>query len=88
MSDIMSNMRTVSIREAQRNFKALIDEVESGGEVRITKRGQVVARIGPATPEGLEWPDTMARLHARFPDGPPPGKPCSEIVVESREERF
>lgn len=32
----------------------------------------------------VEWPDFQARLNRIFPDGPPPGKPLSEIVVEGR----
>ena len=34
----------------------------------------------------VPWPDFAARLAKIFPDGPPPGKPLSEIVSEGRGE--
>lgn len=35
---------------------------------------------------GVPWPDFAARQAKLFPDGPPPGKPLSEIVSEGRGE--
>jgi len=32
----------------------------------------------------VAWPDFEARRKRIFPDGPPPGKPLSEIVDEGR----
>jgi hypothetical protein len=34
----------------------------------------------------VEWPDFEARQKLIFPNGPPPGKPLSEIVSEGRGE--
>lgn len=40
-------MRTVSVAEARRNLKALLDEVSAGGEIAVVRRGQEVARLIP-----------------------------------------
>ncbi len=40
-------MRTVGVFEAKNRLTALLDEVEGGGEVLITRRGRPVARLVP-----------------------------------------
>jgi prevent-host-death family protein len=40
-------MHTVGVFEAKNRLTALIDEVEGGGEVIITRRGKPVARLAP-----------------------------------------
>lgn len=85
LTDSMSGMKTVTVREAQRHFKALLEAVKQGQEVEVTCRGVVVARIGPPSTKKVEWPDTMARLRELFPEGPLSGEPASRAVVELRE---
>jgi prevent-host-death family protein len=41
-------MHTVGVLEAKTKLAALLDEVEEGGEVTITRRGKPVARLVPA----------------------------------------
>ncbi len=41
-------MHTVGVFEAKNQLTALLDEVEGGGEVVITRRGKPVARLVPA----------------------------------------
>ncbi len=43
-------MHRVQIVEAKARFSALLAEVEAGGEVEITRRGKVVARLVPDKP--------------------------------------
>lgn len=43
-------MHTVGVFEAKNRLTALLDEVEQGGEVLITRRGKPVARLVPAQP--------------------------------------
>ncbi len=43
----MAEPREISMRDANQGFAQLIREVESGGEVVITRRGEAVARIVP-----------------------------------------
>lgn len=40
-------MHTVGVFEAKNRLTALLDEVEDGGEVLITRRGKPVARLVP-----------------------------------------
>jgi prevent-host-death family protein len=40
--------KTVSLRDANQRFAAIVREVEGGAEYVITRRGQPVARISPA----------------------------------------
>lgn len=42
-------MRTVTATEASRSFAALLDEVERGETVVVTRGGKRVASIGPAS---------------------------------------
>lgn len=41
-------MHIMTATEASRSFAALLDEVEGGGTVVITRGGRRIARIGPA----------------------------------------
>lgn len=43
-------MHMVGVFEAKTRLTALLDEVEEGGEVLITRRGKPVARLVPAEP--------------------------------------
>ena len=89
MYDIVSNMTTATTREVQRGLSEILDRVERGEEITITRRGKVVARLvpatPPATPKEIVWPDFEARLRALFPDGPLPGPSMCEIVLEGRD---
>jgi prevent-host-death family protein len=40
-------MHTVGVFEARNRLTALLDEVENGGEVIITRRGRPIARLAP-----------------------------------------
>ena len=42
-------MRTVTATEASRSFAALLDKVEAGETVVVTRGGRRIASIGPAT---------------------------------------
>lgn len=91
MSNTMFNMKTATIREVQHGLSSVLRRVQRGEEITITKRGKAVAKVVPVmTPKKrkVEWPDFSGRMKRLFPDGPPPGKPTSEIVMEMREDRF
>lgn len=70
-------MRTTGIFEAKQNFSALIDAVEAGEEVRITRHGREVVRMLPVerkpllTPEQIEKELTaLDELRSRVKPGP------------------
>lgn len=41
-------MRTITATEASRNFSGLLDLVEAGETVRITRGNEPIAEVGPA----------------------------------------
>ncbi len=59
---------TVSIRELQQNLKRVIDQVEHGQVIEVTRRRRPVARLTPVRSTGplSPWPDLDARAHAVF----------------------
>ncbi len=62
MSCNMHDMKKVPVRGLQREIKAILDRVERGESVEITRRGRPVARLVPAKPARAEpWPDLAAR---------------------------
>ena len=83
----MYHMKTATVREIRNEFAKILNWVEDGEQVEITKRKRVVARLVPvkAKPKKLEWPDFEARRARTFPNGVK-GKPVSEILDEARGE--
>jgi len=57
--------RRLTATEAKARILALLDEVESGDEVEITKHGRTVARLVPATgPNALKASQTGVAMTA------------------------
>lgn len=82
-------MKEVNVRHVQHHLASLLEAVERGEKVRITRRGKVVAQLGPPEIDSahLAWPDSAARLERLTPllkDG----KSASQIISEDREDRF
>jgi prevent-host-death family protein len=88
--DIMSNMKTATVRQVQHTLAYVISEVQKGQEIAVTKHGKVVARIVPASrPKGpLRWPDSQARMNALTSGKGIKGAAPSEIVRDQRRERI
>jgi prevent-host-death family protein len=70
-------MRSTGVFEAKKNFSALIDAVEAGEEVRITRHGKEVVRMLPMrrtpviTEEQIQRElDAIGELHTRIKPGP------------------
>ena len=81
-------MKSVGLAEAKAHLSALLDAVEAGGELVITRRGQAVARLipdrGTDQPADLSaWGARLRRMHA---DHPRPERSAVELVRELREE--
>ena len=80
-------MKTLSVREAQHGFAAMLNRVAAGEDVEITRRRRVVARVVPATrpKTRAKWPDIMGRLRGDFGDKVTPDS--APIFDEMRGER-
>ena len=75
-------MRTVSVAEARRTLKALLDEVSSGHQVSVVRRGREVARLVPPKPRGRRLP-ALGPFRASIRVT---GEPVSRAVVRARRE--
>jgi len=81
-------IRTVELAEAKAQLSALLDAVEAGDEVVITRRGQAVARLvrdgqGPQLKAAVPWPQRLRSFHAGQPN---PARSAVALVRELREE--
>jgi prevent-host-death family protein len=93
--DIMSNMKTATVREVQHGLASVLSQVQNGQEIAVTKHGKVIARIVPATrTKGrLRWPDSAAslkqlkQLKQLMSGATLTGATPSEIIRELRGER-
>jgi prevent-host-death family protein len=70
-------MRTMTATEASRNFSDLLDAIERGETVTITRGNHAVAEIAPARRR------TGADLHAALADIPPPDDQFVEDVTSA-----
>jgi antitoxin (DNA-binding transcriptional repressor) of toxin-antitoxin stability system len=61
-------MKTASIRQVRHDFNTVLDWIDAGEQVEISKRGKVVALLSPPplkTPRSRKRPDLAARLKMR-----------------------
>ena len=77
-------MVTVTLVEAKANLSKLLDKVESGEQVVITRHGKPVANISAVAPPKQPIP-SMAAFRARMPKLK---KPLSETLRELRDEQL
>lgn len=79
------NMPEINVKEARSSLSSILDRVEKGEEIIITRRGKRVARISnlddkPSPLKSLKQFRNKIRLK---------GKPLSQTVVDQRnEERY
>lgn len=84
MSDILPDMKSVSVRELQKDLKRVLARVERGETVEVTRRRQPVARLAPVADLGEPepWPDLDERLRRIFGDRPVVPGPSQEIIAD------
>jgi prevent-host-death family protein len=75
-------MSTVTLAQAKTHLSQLLDQVEAGDEVVITRRGQPVARISPV--EKPKHPvKSLAEFRSRMPRW---RKSSAALLRETRDE--
>lgn len=79
-------MRTVNLAEAKAGLSALLDAVEAGEEVVITRRGRPVARVIRETGNEEESEDWVARLRRFHAHQPGPVGSAVELLRELRDQ--
>ncbi len=80
-------MKTATVRQLRHDFGSVLDWVEAGEAVSISKRGRIVAWLSPPPAlravKARKRPDFRARLKRIFGDRILPG----DVVVEERNSR-
>jgi prevent-host-death family protein len=84
----MLDMKTATVRQVQHHLSEVLQSVEDGEEVLITKRGRVIAKIVPTRdkPRVPVWPDFVQRS-TRIWGKRVRGKSLSAIILEQRKDR-
>jgi len=68
MSCKLHYMKQVTVRELQQNIRSVLERVQAGEVIEVTRRRKPVARITPTSgaDEPADWPDLAARTKAVF----------------------
>jgi prevent-host-death family protein len=77
-------MVTVSLAQAKARLSELLDKVEAGEEVLVTRHGRAVARISPAAKP--KKPIDLDRLAAFRATMPSLSRPSVELIREMRDD--
>jgi prevent-host-death family protein len=81
---ICAAMSTISVAEAKAHLSELLDRVEAGEEVVITRRGKVIARLCSVVP-AREPLVSLAELRSSLPKVT---KRSTDVVRELRDEGY
>lgn len=59
---------SISVRDLQQNLKRVLERVERGHVIEVTRRRRPVARLAPvrSATAAEAWPDLAARTHEVF----------------------
>ena len=76
-------MKTASFQQLPQQWPEILRWVAAGEEVQVTQQDKVIAKVVPASP--APRPDFLARAKAIWGEQPP-GKPLSELVLDSKDE--
>ena len=79
-------MITVNLAQAKAHLSKLLDKVEGGEEVLITRHGRAVAHISPVT--RLKTPLRLKDLAEFRATMPRLRRPSAELLREVRDERL
>ena len=60
----MKAMDTVNLFDAKNRLSALVDQVEAGQEITITRRGKPVARLVPVADQSEQGRKAVGKLRA------------------------
>lgn len=80
-------MKTATVRQLRHNFGTVLNSVEAGEAVGISKRGKIIAVLSPpptpAPAKPRKCPDFLGRLKRIYGDTVVLG----DVVVEERDSR-
>ena len=79
-------MESVSVAEAKAHLSQILNRIESGREVLITRRGRAVARISPV--DGVKKPLDLESLAAFRAQQPMQKVPSVRVIRQMRDEGY
>ena len=83
----MDNRRkTYSVAEAKSGLSGLLDRVEAGEEILITRRGRPIARVGGAEADRKKLP--LPSLQALRATQPRARTPITELIRQMRNAGY
>lgn len=80
------NMQTVNVANAKAHLSQLLDQVESGEAITITRNGRPIATLQPLYAQ--KKPLNLARLDAVRSKLPPATQSSVELIRQLRESRY
>jgi prevent-host-death family protein len=78
-------MRKVSVAEARRQFRTLLDDVATGKQIAVLRRGREVARLVPPPAKGARRLPALGAFRRSISIR---GRLSDAIVRARREERY
>ena len=79
-------MRKVALAQAKAQLSALLDAIEAGEEVVITRRGQPVARLVREHPQSAGTSDWVSRLRILHGDQQGPEGSAVALLRDLRDQ--
>jgi prevent-host-death family protein len=81
-------MKTATVRELRNRYTQLLKWIEAGEEIRITRRGVVIARLVPENrdqaPPGIDWTQSAAFALDRLELRPLKAKQSAELLDDNK----
>jgi antitoxin (DNA-binding transcriptional repressor) of toxin-antitoxin stability system len=78
-------MHKVSLRELRQKFSEFVRRAGRGERIGITKRGRLIAEIGPPSQEHVDLKQAFARMDKiRKKVRPHPGVTTKDLIEEGR----
>jgi antitoxin (DNA-binding transcriptional repressor) of toxin-antitoxin stability system len=80
-------MTSVNAKELHLNTGAVLDRLEKGETILITRNGRVIARAEPAEVRVAEWADIMADIWKAGRKIPADRRAANPVLVERARRR-
>lgn len=79
-------MKNVKLADAKARLSELVDRVEAGETVQITRRGKPAARLVPAEPEKVKTDVAALRVAAK--KLPYQHEPAADVIRRMRDDGY
>jgi antitoxin (DNA-binding transcriptional repressor) of toxin-antitoxin stability system len=80
-------MTAINAKELHHNTGGVLDRIEKGETVLITRNGKVIARAEPADASGAEWDDVMSEVWKAARKIPAARRSANPVLAERARRR-